>query len=146
LAKQRISNLAQLQQQDNSLFPLKPIEVFIKGAKLSSDTGQQIRFHVHCQLAKAMFLRKKILSGKGFNKIGWDSVHATLHLVLRLFQVWVSKHVLGIAGTMKFLLHQDDRKPLCPSCLSCEEICSHITLCLEIGRTTAFQQSVAGAA
>jgi hypothetical protein len=59
LAKQRNSNLAQLQQRDNSLFPLEPIGVFIKGAKLLSDTGQLIQFHAHCQLAKALFLQKK---------------------------------------------------------------------------------------
>jgi hypothetical protein len=64
--------------------------------------------------------------------------------VLRLFQVWASKHVLGIAGTMKFLSHEDGRKPICPSCLTCEETCSHIARCLEAGRTAAFQQSVSG--
>ncbi len=133
LAKQHISNLVQQQQRNNSLFPLEPIGVFIKGAKLSSDTGQLIQFQ-----------QKKIVSGNGFNKVGWDSVHSTLHSVLRLFQVWASKHVLGIAGTMKFLSHQDDRKSVCPSCLSCEEACSHIALCPEIRRTKAFQQSVAG--
>ncbi len=103
-----------------------------------------MQFHAHRQLAKALFLWKKILSGDGFDKVGWDSVHSTLHSVLRLFQVWASKHVLGIAGTMKFLSHQDNRESLCPSCLSCEETCIHIALCPEIGGTKAFQQSVAG--
>ncbi len=112
--------------------------------KLSPDAGQQMRFHAHHQLARAMFLREKILSGKGFDEVGWDSVHATLHSVLRLFQVWALKHVLGMAGTMKFLLHQDDREPLCPSCLACKETCSHIALCPNVGRTAAFQQSVSG--
>jgi hypothetical protein len=51
---------------------------------------------------------------------------------------------MGIAGTMKFLSHQDDRESLCPCCLSCKEPCSHILLCPEIGCTKAFQQSVAG--
>ncbi len=92
LAKQRISNLVQLQQQENSLFPLEPIGIFIKGTKLLPDTGQQIRFHTHHHLAMALFLWKKILSGKGFDKVGWDSVHATLHLVLRLFQVGIKTH------------------------------------------------------
>jgi hypothetical protein len=87
--------------------------------------------------------KRKILSGNGFNEVGWDSVHSTLHSVPRLFQVWASKHVLGIAGTLKFLLHQDDHKSLCPSCLSCKETCSHIALCPDIGHTKAFQQSVA---
>ncbi len=93
---------------------------------------------------KVLFLQKKIVSGNGFNEVGWDSVHSTLHSVSRLFQVWASKHVLGIAVTMKFLSHQDDHESLCPSCLSCKETCSHIALCPEIGCTKAFQQSVAG--
>jgi hypothetical protein len=91
-----------LQQQQNShLFPLEPIGIFIKGAKLSCSASQQIRFHVHCQLAKVHFLGKKILSGDRFEEVGWELVHATLHSVPQLFQLWASKHVLGIAGTMK---------------------------------------------
>ncbi len=104
LAKQHISNLAQQQQRNNSLFPLEPIGVFIEGAKLSSDTGQLIQFQ-----------QKKIVSGNGFDKVGWDSVHSTLHLVLRLFQVWASKHVLRIAGTMKFLSHRMTANPYAPA-------------------------------
>jgi hypothetical protein len=87
---------------------------------------------------------KKILSGKGFDKVGWDSVHGALHSVLRLFQVWALKHVLGIAGTMKFLSHQDGREPVCPSCLACEKTCSHIAQCPEAGCMAALQQSVSG--
>jgi hypothetical protein len=105
LAKQRISKSAQLHQQDSPLFPLERNSIFLKGAKLSSDAGQQIRFHMHCQLAKVLFLQKKILSGNGFKEVGWESVHATLHSVLLSFQLWASKHLLGIAGTMKFHEH-----------------------------------------
>ncbi len=144
LAKQRISNSAQLQQRRNYLFPLEEIRAFIKGKELSLDASQQIRFHAHHQLVRSLFLQKKILSGKGFNKVGWDSVHGALHSVLQLFQVWASKHVLGIAGTMKFLSHQDGCKPVCPSCLACEETCSHIARCLEARHMAAFQQSVSG--
>ena len=109
-----------------------------------SDADQQIRFHAHWQLAKALFLWKKIPSGARFEDVGWRLVHATLHSVLRLFQLWASKRLLGIAGTMKSLAHQDSRNPLCPSCLSCKETCSHIAQCPEIGHTKAFQQSVVG--
>ncbi len=58
--------------------------------------------------------------------------------------MWASKHVLGIAGIMKFLSHQDGCKPVCPSCLAYEETCSHIEQCPEAGRTATFQQSVSG--
>ncbi len=56
--------------------------------------------------------------------------------------MWAFKPVLGIAGTMKFLSHQDGHDSRCPSCLACEETCSHIALCPDVGRTAAFQQLV----
>jgi hypothetical protein len=43
---------------------------------------------------------------------------------------------------MKFLAHQDDRSPQCPSCDACHETCHHIARCPEEGRTAAFAQSV----
>jgi hypothetical protein len=82
LAKQHISKSVQWQQQDSYLFPLEPIAIFITGAKLLSDAGQQICFHAHCQLAKALFLQKQILSGNGVKEVGWEPVHDTLHSVL----------------------------------------------------------------
>jgi hypothetical protein len=59
-----------------------------------------------------------------------------------LFQVWASKHVLGIAGTMKFFAHQDGQESTCPSCQLCEETCTHILHCPEVGRMEAFLQLV----
>ncbi len=45
---------------------------------------------------------------------------------------------MGIAGTMKFLAHQDGHDPICPSCHACDETCTHIARCPEAGRTEAF--------
>jgi hypothetical protein len=80
--------------------------------------------------------------------VDWKLVCSTLHDLPRLFQVWAAKHVLGIAGTMKFLAHQDDRSPLCSSCNKCKETCKHIARCPEAGpqagRALAFEQSAQG--
>jgi hypothetical protein len=51
--------------------------------------------------------------------------------------------MLGIADTLKFLLHQDGQDAKCPSCLTCDEMCQHIVVCLEVGRSAAYQQSMA---
>ncbi len=77
-----------------------------------------------------------------FEEVDWESAHGALHSVLHLFQVWASKHVLGIAGTMRFLAHQDGQELTCPSCRSCKETCAHILRCPEAGCTEAFLQSV----
>jgi hypothetical protein len=143
LAKQCVGKAGQLKHSGNSLFPLEPIGILIDGKKSSSEPGLLLRFHVHPQLAKSLFLQKKIISERGFDKVDWPEVHSALHSVSRLFQLWASKHVLGIADTMKFLSHQDGRYRSCPSCLASDKTCCHIAVCPDAGRTVAFEQSMA---
>ena len=54
LAKQQVGEAGQSKHSGNLL-----------SKKLSSEPGPQLRFHAHRQLAKALFLRKKILSEQG---------------------------------------------------------------------------------
>ncbi len=105
------------------MFPLEPIGIFVNGEKMTSDTGEQIRFWAHRQLAQSYYNNQGILSHKQFDKIDWPSVHGALHVLPRLFQIWAVKLVNSIAGTMMFLSHQDGRCKLCPSCQMCEETC-----------------------
>jgi hypothetical protein len=95
------------------MFPLEPIGLFEHGEKMTSDTGEQICFGAHRQLAKAFFNNRKLLLNIQFKSVDWISVHRTLHNLPWLFQVWAAKQVLGIAGTVKFLAHQDNRSLLC---------------------------------
>jgi hypothetical protein len=143
LAKQRLSDGEPKHNGGGQLFPLEPIGIFVGGEKLLSETGPCLQFHAHCQLARNLFHQRKIISQDEFKEVDWESVHRTLHLVPRLFQVWAAKHVLWIAGTMKFLAHQDGCNPTCPSCRVCVETCAHIARCPEAGRTEAFLMAVA---
>jgi hypothetical protein len=126
------------------MFPLKPIGLFVQVEKMTSKTGGQICFWAQHQLAQTFYHNQKILSHDQFNSVDWVSVHLTLHDLTWLFQVWAAKQVLGIAGTMHFLSHQDARSLLCPSCQDCKELCKHVAQCPEAGRTLAFNQSVSG--
>ena len=108
---------------------------------MTSETGGSIQYWAHYQLVRNYYQEHDILSHKQFDAIGWRPIHNTLHDLPQLFQLWASKHVLGIAGTMKFLSHQDGRSPLCPSCHECDKTCKHIAHCPEVGRAAAFQES-----
>jgi hypothetical protein len=121
--------------------PLEPIGLFIKGEKLTSETGDQLRLWVHLQLARIFYAEQGIMTHGQFDKIDWRSVHCTLHDLPWLFQVWAAKHVLNIAGTTKFLSYQDGWCKLCPSCQKCKETCHHIARCPEKGQAMAFDQS-----
>jgi hypothetical protein len=140
-AKFRIATDGQDRPAPGELFPLKTVGVYVRGEKMTSDTGESIQYWAHHQLARTYYQEQNILSHEQFDAIDWRSVHNTLHNLPRLFQLWASKHVLRIAGTMKYLSHQDGRSPLCPSCQACAETCKHIARCPEVGREAAFQES-----
>ncbi len=143
LAKQRLADGVLEPKGGSKVFPLGPIRIFVGGEKLLSETGPLLQFYAHCQLARRLFHRKKILLQDEFEEVNWESVHRALHSVLQLFQVWASKHALGIAGTIKFFAHQDSQESTCPSRQAYKETCAHIACCPEAGRTEAFLQLVA---
>ncbi len=140
-AKQQIVINGEEGPTTGGMFPLKPIGVFIEGEKLTSETGDQLRFWAHLQLARIFYAKQGIMTHRQFDKIDWRSVHRTLHDLLRLFQVWAAKHDLNIAGTTKFLSYQDGQCKLCPSCQKCKETYYHVARCPEKGWAMAFDQS-----
>ncbi len=128
----------------DKMFALKPFGLFVCSQRMTSETGDHIPYWAHHHLAQQYYRDHKLLSFKQFDSVNWKSIHHTLHDLPWLFQLWAAKHFMGIAGTMKFLAHQDDRSPLCPSCLECKETCKHIVRCPEAGRAAAFAQSTQG--
>jgi hypothetical protein len=58
-------------QKSNHLFSLETLGIFIGRNELSSNTGDEICFHAHQQLAKALFLQKRVLDAEGFDKVCW---------------------------------------------------------------------------
>jgi hypothetical protein len=140
-AKQQIAINGLDSPSPGCMFLLEPIGIFVNGAKMTSDTGEQLRSWAHCQLARSYYYSQRILSHEQFDEIDWLSVRRTLKDFPQLFQLWATKHVNNIAGMMTFLSHQDGRCKLCPSCQTCEETCQHVAQCTEVGRMLAFKQS-----
>jgi hypothetical protein len=149
-AKEVITDTVMKGKSKSAPFPLEPICMYVEDEKMTSDTGQQIRFAAHHQLARQSLTTptknggEAILSTEQFDEVDWMAVHAALHSVPKLFQVWASKQVLKIAGTKKFLAYQEPdqskKDPWCPSCKDHIEDCAHIVLCQEVGRTEAFME------
>jgi hypothetical protein len=140
-AKQRIATDGMEGATPGWMFPLKPIGLFVRGKKMTSKTGGRICFWAQHQLARTFYNNWKNLCHEQFDSVDWTSIHHTLHDLPWLFQVWVTKQVLSIAGTMSFLSHQDKQSPLCPSCLNCRETCKHVAKYPEVGCAQAFARS-----
>ena len=66
---------------------MEPLRVFLGRNKLTSDKGEKlcIWIWVQAQLARAQFYEADILYGEQFAEM----VGASLHRVLRMFQIWV---------------------------------------------------------
>jgi hypothetical protein len=108
-AKQRIAIDRTEGSTAGRMFPLEPIGMLVQGGKLTSDTGDTLRFWAHRQLARKYYHSKGIILHDQFNETDWWSLQHTLTSLSRLFQLWAAKHVNRIAGTMSFLSHQDGR-------------------------------------
>ncbi len=67
------------------MFLLEPIGIFARGEKMTSDTGEQLRFLAQCQLVQSYYSDQRIISHEQFDEIDWPSVLGTIHNLLRLF-------------------------------------------------------------
>jgi hypothetical protein len=63
------------------IFPLEPVAVFVDGEKMTSDTGDAIRFWAHKALARETFAKLGILYVEQFDEVAWRFVYDTLHEV-----------------------------------------------------------------
>ena len=90
-----------------------------------------------------IFPSKLILSQEGFDRVDWPNFYQVMHTVPRLFQLWACKQIMSIASTNKARSRfTADLSPLCPSCNTEEETCSHILNCSEQGRSQVFDGAV----
>ena len=119
-------------------FPLKPICMFIKGKKMTSDTAH-IRYAAGRQVARSFFHETGRMLTDAFDEVDWPRVHCTLHKVSHLFQVWACKQVMNIAATNKTLSwrHCNGQSDKCPCCTIHVETAEHVLLCPEVGRLEA---------
>jgi hypothetical protein len=79
VAKHQISLDGTVSVRHGGLFPLEPMGLFVGTKKMTSNTGEDIRFWVHQQLAKTFYNTHKILTPTQFECVNWASVHRTLH-------------------------------------------------------------------
>ncbi len=141
LAKMAIFEAAATQRDQTKRFPLELLCVLLGNNKVTSDKGERVWFWVHRQLAQARFHDANILFGQQFDLVDWEMVHAALHRVPRMFQIWACKQVMDIAPANGNQPWERTLCPLCPSCTQVHETCSHILFCNAKGWVGAMMKS-----
>ncbi len=94
------------------------------------------------QLARQSFNLKCILTPQQFDAVDWHHISLTLNALPKLFQLWVAKHIICVAGTMSYLWHQTGEFSFCPCCNAMQETTAHITRCQDPGRQQALNLSI----
>jgi hypothetical protein len=137
--KQALWNIQPARLPRGQAFPLEPVYVSAGLEKIMADMGHHVQFLAHCTLARTSFHQLKILEPTAFNKVDWEMVYQMLHKVPRMFQQWVCKQVMGIAGTMEW-----DKSVVrkCPSCMQQRDTCAHLLFCEHVGRVTTLHHTV----
>ena len=127
--------------------PLEPVTVWAGKQKLDPSTSDELRFWVHHQIAREVFVELKLMDAEAFDEVAWKDVFTAMRSLPRLFQIWACKQVTDIAGTNKREYTIKKRKkifhdPRCPSCASATETCAHVLTCREVGRVEVLNKSV----
>jgi hypothetical protein len=101
--------------------------------------GDYVRYVAHWKLAKQKFCDLKIFVGVKFDLVDWEMVYKTLLEAAKLFQLWVCKQVMGIAGKREW-----DRSEMrkCPSCTIARNTCAHVLFCDHEGRVETLKHTL----
>jgi hypothetical protein len=103
------------------------------------DDTDSLRFWAHQKLAKERFAVLHIFHHNIFKMVDWEIVYSTLRKVPKLFQLWASKQVMGIAKTMDW-----DKTVVwkCPSCTWAQDTCVHVLFCCLAGRVETLHHTM----
>ena len=69
IAKLVIWGMEGHQLPPQEVFPLEPVSIFVGTEKMTSDTGGEIRFWAHKQLAEEVFSKLKIMDPTQFKQV-----------------------------------------------------------------------------
>ena len=142
-AKRALLNVVDTATPEKRCFPLEPIACFVGKEKMTSESGDLLRFWAQRRLAREALVESKVLNIRQFDAIAWEAVYEGLHSVPQLFQLWACKQVWDIAGTNYLRSKWDESvEKWCPSCRGVKETAGHVLHCNEVGRVSTLMATI----
>lgn len=145
------ASIGNISSPHKQLLPLEKAAIFVNGGeKLTSDVGEEIRFYLGKEEARAFYTAPNTKEGKGlgwsamrFNAVDWRAINDCLATKSDMFGLWLSKQVAGVCATRKNVARiQDLLDDRCPNCLQPGETSTHLNLCPAEGRVQLFEECV----
>jgi hypothetical protein len=148
-----LSEQTKLSRPDQFL-PLESEAIVLDSVKLTTDVGAEVQLHLGKEEAARFYTNCTVItngcnteglgwSNHRFNQVAWSTLDAVLRTKPDMFQVWLSKQLIGICATRKKLSQiQDLLDDKCPNCLQPQETSQHLNRCPDQGRTLLFKDSI----
>jgi hypothetical protein len=151
-----LRHLSDITQEERGiqLMPLEKVAVVVKGEKLTTDAGQEVRYTLGHKMARKFFtkaIKMNGLSNTGglgwseyqFEQVAWKSIDEALRNKPDMFQIWHAKQCIGVCATRSRIAQiQDILDSKCPNCKQEQEKSHHLNRCPDQGRTLLFRESV----
>ena len=126
-----------------SEFPFEDVRIHVGGAKVTHNPRVAISNHWGGQVARQLYHDRNIVHKRDFPLVYWTGVEQVMSSYPEMFRTWVTKQVSHFCGTNRQLSRIDPEViNKCPNCGCVDESPSHITKCLDSGRTEMFAESV----
>ena len=125
--------------------PLESVVIMTGNHKITSGSEESLVFWCNKILARRTLSDSKVhwLDEEQFDEVYWPACYQALTEVPRMFQLFASKQMLGIAGCdVNEAYYTPGHDPLCLSCGVVPETCGHILACDEAGRVEVLHQSI----
>ena len=106
-AKRRILKYLPSPQAQHRL-PQEPISMIIDQQKCTSDSDAVLRLHAHKRVARELFFQSDIPTSAQFDEVAWEDIHATLHSLPKMFQLFAGKQVFGVSAVLGNLSKQKE--------------------------------------
>ena len=99
-------------RRNKQLLPLENAAVFVNGGgKLTLDVGEEVRFYLVEEEARAFYIAPNKKEGKElgwtpmkFNAVDWRSINDCLVTKFNMYGLWLCKQVSGVCAMMKNII------------------------------------------
>jgi hypothetical protein len=94
----------------DQFLPLESAAIVLGSVKLTTNVGAEVQFHLGKEESARFYTNRKVItngcntgglgwSNHRFNQVAWSTLDAVLRTKPDMFQVWLSKQLIGICAT-----------------------------------------------
>ena len=144
LAKMALQNAISCKIAYEGDFTFEMLSLKIGGQLVCGSLCHTLQGHWGYSVAKALFVKKKIIQQENFFLVWWEGVTAAMSLYPKMYHAWLTQHVSEFCGNnvLQYYWSKGTHSPKCNFCADHDEYTTHICQCHDPGQVKMFQITV----